>query len=142
MQRSVIFKFVLANLSWTTSRQQHAPTQTAGSTERPKMSKSATITDEPERLRNPTPGDILLEEFLQPIGMSQNALARAIAVPPRRINEIALGKRSITADTDLRLARYWGVSDGFWLRLQADHDLMLRRRQLGSALDKIAPRAA
>jgi antitoxin HigA-1 len=106
------------------------------------MSKSATTTDEPERLRNPTPGDILLEEFLQPIGMSQNALARAIAVPPRRINESALGKRSITADTDLRLARYWGVSDGFWLRLQADHDLMLRRRQLGSALDKIAPRAA
>jgi addiction module HigA family antidote len=74
--------------------------------------------------------------------MSQTALARAIAVPPRRINEIVLGKRAITADTDLRLSRYWGVSEGFWLRLQADHDLMERRRELGAELDKIAPRAA
>jgi addiction module HigA family antidote len=106
------------------------------------MSRSATITDRPERLRNPTPGDILLEEFLRPIAMSQNALAKAIGVPPRRINEIVLGKRSVTADTDLRLARYWGVSDGFWLRLQADHDLMQRRRQLGAELDRISPHAA
>lgn len=74
--------------------------------------------------------------------MSQNALAKAIAVPPRRINEIVLGKRSITADTDLRLSRYWGVSEGFWLRLQVDHDLMQRRRQLGAELERISPRAA
>jgi addiction module HigA family antidote len=93
-------------------------------------------------LGNPTPGDVLLEDFLRPLEMSQSALARAIGVPPRRINEIVLGKRSITADTDLRLSRYWGVSEGFWLSLQADYDLMQRRRELGPALDKIAPRAA
>ena len=107
------------------------------------MSKSATTTpDRAGTLHNPTPGEILLEEFLRPIGMSQNALARAIVVPPRRINEIVLGKRSITADTDLRLSRYWGVTEGFWLRLQADHDLMQRRRQLGTELERISPRAA
>jgi antitoxin HigA-1 len=107
------------------------------------MSRSATtMPDRAAALHNPTSGEILLEEFLRPIGMSQNALARAIAVPPRRINEIVLGKRSITADTDLRLSRYWGVTEGFWLRLQADHDLMQRRRQLGTELDRISPRAA
>ena len=107
------------------------------------MSKSATTTTEtPALLHNPTPGDVLLQDFLQPIGMSQNALAKAIAVPPHRINEIVLGKRSVTADTDLRLSRYWGLSDGFWLRLQADHDLMQRRRELGTALARISPRAA
>ena len=104
------------------------------------MSRSATITEEP--LHNPTPGEVLMEEFLRPTAMSQSALARAIAVPPRRINEIVLGKRTITADTDLRLARYWGVSEGFWLRLQADHDLLKRRRQIGPQLRKIAPHAA
>jgi addiction module HigA family antidote len=109
------------------------------------MSKSAiTIESIPqaEWLENPTPGDILLEEFLKPLGMSQTALAKAIGVPPRRINEIVLGKRSITADTDLRLSRYWGLSQGFWLGLQADHDLMERRRELGAELEKITPRAA
>jgi len=83
-----------------------------------------------------------MEEFLKPAALSQSALARAIGVSPRRINEIVLGKRAITADTDLRLARYWGLSDGFWLGLQADYDLMERRRELGAALEKIAPRAA
>ena len=107
-----------------------------------KMSKSATTTDPAAWLRNPTPGDILMEEFLRPVGLSQTALARAIGVSPRRINEIVLGKRAVTADTDLRLSRYWGISDGFWLGLQADHDLMQRRRQLGADLEKIAPRAA
>ena len=106
------------------------------------MSKSATITDPADWVANPTPGDILMEEFLKPVGLSQTALARAIGVSPRRINEIVLGKRAVTADTDLRLSRYWGISDGFWLGLQADHDLMQRRRQLGVDLEKIAPRAA
>ena len=106
------------------------------------MSKSVTTTSDGPQLRNPTPGDVLMEDFLRPIGLSQTALAKAIAVPPRRINEIVLGKRSVTADTDLRLSRYWGVSEGFWLRLQADHDLMERRRQLGPELEKISPRAA
>jgi addiction module HigA family antidote len=103
------------------------------------MSKSATTT---EFLRNPTPGDVLWEDFLKPLDMSQSALAREIGVPPRRINEIVIGKRSVTADTDLRLSRYWGVSEGFWLSLQADHDLMQRKRQIGGALEQIKPRAA
>ena len=101
------------------------------------MSKSSTTTDE---IPNPTPGEILLLEFLEPMALSQNELARAIGVPPRRINEIVLGKRAVTADTDLRLARYFGLSDGFWIGLQVDYDLMERRRHLGSALDKIEPR--
>lgn len=87
------------------------------------MSKSPTIP-------NPTPGEILAEEFLAPMGLSQNALARAIHVSPRRINEIVLGKRAVTADTDLRLARYFGLSEGFWLGLQTDYDLMEKRRDL------------
>jgi len=104
------------------------------------MSKSSIITD--ELLPNPTPGEILLEEFLVPMDLSQNALARALNVPPRRINEIVLGKRAITADTDLRLARYFGMSEGFFLGLQADYDLMERRRQISDDLAKIKPRAA
>lgn len=104
------------------------------------MSRSSTTTT--ELLANPHPGEILLEEFLKPMGVSQNALARAVNVPPRRINEIVLGKRAITADTDLRLARYFGISEGFFLGLQADHDLMERRRQIESDLKQIAPRAA
>jgi antitoxin HigA-1 len=102
-----------------------------------KASRSSTITD---LLPNPHPGEILLEEFLRPMGLSQTALAHAIGVPPRRINEIVLGKRAITADTDLRLARYFGASEGFFLTLQADHDLLERRRQIGSVLKAIKPR--
>jgi antitoxin HigA-1 len=74
---------------------------------------STTMTD---LLGNPTPGEILAEEFLKQMGLSQSALARALRVPPRRINEIVLGKRAITADTDLRLARYFGLSEGFFSR--------------------------
>lgn len=91
---------------------------------------------------NPHPGEILLEEFLKPMAISQNALARAIHVPPRRINEIVLGKRDVTADTDLRLARFFGMSEGFFLGLQTDFDLMERRRQIARDLDAIEPRAA
>jgi antitoxin HigA-1 len=94
------------------------------------------------KLPNIHPGEVLLEEFLTPMGISQNALARSIGVPPRRINEIVLGKRAMTADTDLRLARYFGVSDGFFLQLQADHDLLARRRKIGAVLKGIRPRAA
>lgn len=89
-----------------------------------------------------TPGEILLEEFILPAGLSQTALANAIGVPPRRINEIVLGKRAITADTDLRLARYWGMSEGFFLRLQATYDLRVQRAKMGEALERITPRAA
>jgi len=103
------------------------------------MSKSSITT---ELLPNPHPGEILLEEFLNPMAISQNALARAVGVPPRRINEIVLGKRAVTADTDLRLARYFGMSEGFFLGLQSDYDLMERRREIGTDLDAIEPRAA
>jgi len=92
-------------------------------------------------LPNPHPGEILLEELLKPMGLSQTALA-AVKVPPRRINEIVLGKRAITADTDLRLARYFGLSEGFFLGLQTDYELMARRRQIADQLKAIRPRAA
>jgi addiction module HigA family antidote len=105
----------------------------------PTKSKSSTIT---ELLPNPHPGDILMEEFLKPMDLSQTALAKALHVPPRRINEIVLGKRAITADTDLRLARYFGMSEGFFLRLQADFELMARRREIADQLKAIRPRAA
>ena len=104
------------------------------------MSKASTTMT--EFLPNPHPGEILLEEFLRPMGLSQNAIARALHVPPRRINEIVLGKRAISADTDLRLARYFGMSEGFFLGLQADYDLMERRREIEIDLSAIEPRAA
>ena len=75
------------------------------------------------KLENIHPGEVLLEEFLVPMGLSQNRIAREIGVPPRRINEIVHGKRAITADTALRLARYFGTSEAFWMGLQADYDL-------------------
>ncbi len=85
-----------------------------------------------KRLPNIHPGEILLEEFLIPMEVSQNALARATDVAPRRINEIVLGKRSITADTAIRLARYFGTSEKFWMGLQADYDLEEARHQLAA----------
>jgi addiction module HigA family antidote len=90
-----------------------------------------------KRLRNIHPGEVLLEEFLDPMGISQNALARATGVPPRRINEIVLGKRALTADTALRLAAFFGTSEGFWLGLQADYDLEETRRGIGSELLRV-----
>jgi antitoxin HigA-1 len=102
-------------------------------------SRSSTTTD---LLPNPHPGEILLAEFLQPMALSQTALARAVGVPPRRINEIVLGKRAITADTDLRLARYFGMSEGFFIGLQTDYELMERKRTIGDKLKAIRPRAA
>jgi addiction module HigA family antidote len=106
------------------------------------MSKSSTTIEKGAWLHNPHAGEILLEEFLKPLELSQSALARAIGVPPRRINEIVLGKRAVTADTDLRLGRYFGMSEGFFLRLQANYDLMEQKRKLGAKLDRIVPRAA
>ena len=102
-------------------------------------SKSSTTT---ELLPNPHPGEILVEDFLKPMALSQTALAKAIGVPPRRINEIVLGKRAITADTDLRLARYFNMSEGFFIGLQTDYELMERKRAIGEKLKAIRPRAA
>jgi addiction module HigA family antidote len=106
------------------------------------MSRSLiTMTDE-ELLPNPHPGEILAEEFMRPLGLSQNALARSLHVPPRRINQLVQGKRAVTADTALRLARYFGMSEGFFLGLQADYDLMERKREIAAELETIGPRAA
>ena len=90
-----------------------------------------------ERLPNIHPGEILREEFLAPLELSQNRVAREISVPPRRVNEIVLGKRAITPDTALRLARYFGTSERFWLGLQTDYDLEEARKSSGNKLKKI-----
>jgi antitoxin HigA-1 len=81
------------------------------------------------------PGEVLLEEFLKPLGLSQNRLALNIGVPPRRVNEIVLGKRRVTAETALRLARYFDTTPQFWLGLQADYDLDVAADELGERLD-------
>ena len=88
------------------------------------------------KLTNIHPGEVLLEEFLTPMGISQNRIARNMGVPPRRINEIVLGKRAVTADTALRLARYFGTSEEFWMGLQADFDLEKARKKLGNRLQQ------
>lgn len=93
-----------------------------------------------KKLANVHPGEVLLKDFLEPMEVSQNALARAIGVPPRRINEIVLGKRAITADTAVRLARAFGTSEKFWLGLQADYDLEEARHAVD--VDHIQPIAA
>ena len=89
------------------------------------------------RLPNIHPGEVLLEEFLKPLGISQNRLARAMGVPPRRINEIVHGKRAVTADTALRLARALGTSEQFWMGLQTDYDLEKAREVARNELNEI-----
>jgi addiction module HigA family antidote len=88
------------------------------------------------------PGEILLEEFLKPLGVSQYHLAKQIGVPARRINEIVHGQRRISADTALRLARFFGTSERFWLNLQARYDLEAEKDRLGDTLDAIRPLSA
>jgi addiction module HigA family antidote len=92
------------------------------------------------------PGEVLIEDFLVPLGLSQYRLAQDLSVPPRRINEIVHGKRAITADTALRLARYFGTSEQFWLNLQSRYDLEVERDRLGGRLEEevavFAPQAA
>lgn len=85
------------------------------------------------------PGEVLLEDFLEPLGVTQHRLAVSIDVPPRRINEIVHGKRRITADTALRLARYFGTTDRFWLNLQTRYDLEVEKDLLGDKLEAIRP---
>ncbi len=108
--------------------------------------KSSTTTETADlkmkTLPNIHPGEVLLEEFLLPLDISQNALARAAGVPPRRINEIVLGKRGVTADTAVRLAAALGTTERFWLGLQADYDLEEAHRTLGKAVARIERIAA
>ncbi len=85
------------------------------------------------------PGEILNEEFLGPLGVTQNRLAVSIGVPPRRINEVVHGKRRITADTALRLSRFFGTSERFWLNLQGRYDIEVQRDVIGGELDGIQP---
>ena len=102
------------------------------------MTASATS----NKLPNPHPGEILLEDFLKPMQISQSALARAVGVPPRRINEIVLGKRAVTAETDLLLTRYFGLSEGLFLRLQTTHDIENAKVSLSDRLTAIRPCSA
>src|SRR3984885_3813966 len=112
----------------------------------PGMLKSWTITDAPAtkdkvmaQLHNPHPGEILKEEFLTEIGMSQNQLAQAIGVPGNRIHAIVNGTRDITGDSDLRLCKFFGLSEGYFLRLQNAYDTMEAKRRIAAQLAKIKP---
>lgn len=91
------------------------------------------------KLKPVSPGEMLAEEFLKPLGMSNYRLAKEIGVPAQRIGEILAGKRAITADTDLRLCRFFELSDGWWLRLQADYDTEVAKMTLAKVLAKIKP---
>ena len=86
-----------------------------------------------------SPGEMLEEEFLNPLGMSKYRLAKSIGVPAQRIGDIVSGKRGITADTDLRLCRFFGLSDGWWLRLQVHYDTVIVKKELSKELAKIVP---
>lgn len=86
-----------------------------------------------------SPGEMLEEEFLTPLGMTKYRLAKELGVPPQRIGDIIAGKRGITADTDLRLCRFFGMTDGWWLRLQAKYDTEMARDALADVLNKIHP---
>lgn len=106
------------------------------------MSKSSTITEpvhEGEIVAAITPGELLRDEFLVPMGISQYRLAKETGIPAQRIGQIVLGRRSVTADTDLRLCRFFGLSDGYWLRAQAAYDIEVARRKLEPELRKIKP---
>lgn len=103
------------------------------------MSNSSTTTNESDALDPITPGELLKEEFLEPMGISQYRLAKETGIPAQRIGQIVLGRRGVTADTDLRLCRFFGLSDGYWLRAQAAYDTAIARRRLKKELDKIKP---
>lgn len=92
-----------------------------------------------DKLKAVTPGELLAEEFLKPLGLTNYRLAKEIGVPAQRIGDIVLGKRSITADTDLRLCRFFGLSDGYWLRAQAAYDTEVAARSIRRELDRIRP---
>lgn len=93
----------------------------------------------PKRIAPVSPGEMLEEEFLRPLGMSKYRLAKSIGVPPQRIGDIIAGKRAITADTDLRLCRLFGLTDGWWLKLQAQYETAIAKEKLAGQLAKITP---
>lgn len=93
----------------------------------------------PQTLTPITPGELLREEFLVPMGISQYRLAKETGIPAQRIGQIVLGRRAVTPDTDLRLCRFFGLTDGYWLRAQAAYDLAVARQRLSADLDRIVP---
>lgn len=93
-----------------------------------------------KKIKPVTPGEMLEEEFLKPLGLTKYRLAKDIGVPPQRIGDIVAGKRAITADTDLRLCRYFGLSDGWWLRGQMEYDMAVTKAKIGGILAAIQPR--
>lgn len=106
------------------------------------MSKLLTITDDgkiADTLPPVSPGELLKEEFLVPMGISQYRLAKATGIPAQRIGQIVLGRRRVTADTDLRLCRFFGLTDGYWLRAQMAYDLEIEKRKIAPELDEIVP---
>ncbi|GAB3803572.1 HigA family addiction module antitoxin [Humibacter antri] len=103
-----------------------------------KMLNSSTTT-EADLIEPIHPGEILMEDFIEGFGITQNKLAVSIGVPPRRINEIVHGKRGITADTAIRLARYFGTSEEFWMNLQSNYELRMERRALQDKVAEITP---
>lgn len=106
------------------------------------MWRSLTTTEEVDKVSKLAPihpGEVLMEDFIAPLGITQHKVALAIGVPPRRINEIVHGKRRITADTALRLSRYFGTTDLFWINLQNRYDLEVEKDVLGDSLDSIRP---
>lgn len=102
----------------------------------PRLKKDVVVLMAGKKVPPIHPGEVLNKEFLMPLGLTQYRLAKNISVPPRRVNEIVLGRRGITADTALRLARYFGTTDRFWLNLQARYDLEIERDRLGGRLDQ------
>mgnify|MGYP001767264212 CR=1 FL=1 len=106
------------------------------------MSKSSTTTTDNEWLHNPHAGELLVQEFMEPIGLTTEALASAIGLEPSCLDSVIKGKTAISADIDLRLGRYFGLSDGFFLRLQDQYELLEAKRRLDGDLDRIVPRAA
>lgn len=106
------------------------------------MSKSSTITTDPDWLHNPHAGELLVSEFMEPLGMSAVALAEALEIDPARIEGVIGGRLRMNADLDLRLARYFRMSEGFFLGLQDDYELLEAKRALNGDLDRIVPRAA
>ena len=103
-----------------------------------KKSKLSTTTEK-RGVKPVSPGEMLAEEFLKPLGMSNYRLAKELRIPAQRIGEIIAGRRTITADTDLRLCKFFGLSEGWWLRLQVDHDTRKAKAELAEELDLIKP---
>ena len=106
------------------------------------MSKSLTTTTDPDWIHNPHAGEFLALEFMEPLGLTHEALAAAIGVDAARLSAMIDGKEPVSGDLDLRLGRYFGMSEGFFLRLQDQYELLEAKRALNGALDRIVPRAA